>query len=87
MRPSDEETHYLHLETADAIEAAGVCIEISAAGLHKPVGELYPDRELLELCHERGVRDLDRATALARDVGYETVTVFDRRERRQEPLA
>ena len=101
VRAGDEETHYLHLETADAIEAAGVCVEVSAAGLHKPVGELYPDRGLLEACHERGVpitlasdahepahvgRDVDRAAAFAREVGYETVTVFDRRARRQEPL-
>jgi histidinol-phosphatase (PHP family) len=101
VRATDEETHYLHVETADAIEAAGVCIEVSAAGLHKPVGELYPDRALLELCHDRGVpitlasdahrpehvgRDVDRAAALAREAGYETVTVFERRERRQEPL-
>ena len=101
LRPGEEETHYLHVETADAIEAAGVCVEVSAAGLHKPVGELYPDRALLEACRERGVpitlasdahepahvgRDVDRAAAFAREVGYETVTVFDRRERRQEPL-
>jgi histidinol-phosphatase (PHP family) len=101
MRAGDEETHYLHVETADAIEAAGVCVEVSAAGLHKPVGELYPDRGLLEACHQRGVpitlasdahepahvgRDVDRAAALARQVGYETVTVFEGRSRRQEPL-
>lgn len=99
MRPADEEIHYLHVETADAIEAAGVCVEVSAAGLHKPTGEIYPDRELLAACHERGVpitlasdahepahvgRDVDRAAGLARDVGYETVTVFDGRKRRQE---
>jgi histidinol-phosphatase (PHP family) len=101
MRAPDEETHYLHIETADAVEAAGVCVEVSAAGLHKPVGELYPDRELLAACHERDVpitlasdahqpehvgRDVAKAAAFAREVGYETVTVFDRRERRQEPL-
>jgi histidinol-phosphatase (PHP family) len=101
MRASQEETHYLHVETADAIEAAGVCVEVSAAGLHKPVGELYPDRGLLAACHERGVpitlasdahepahvgRDVDRAAAFAREVGYETITVFDRRGRRQEPV-
>jgi histidinol-phosphatase (PHP family) len=101
LRPAEEETHYLHLETADAIAAAGVCIELSASGLHKPVGELYPDRSLLEACHDRGVpitlasdahepahvgRDVDKAAALARDVGYQTVTVFEGRERRQEPL-
>ena len=101
VRAGDEETHYLHLETAAAIEAAGVCVEVSAAGLHKPVGELYPDRRLLSACHERGVpitlasdahqpehvgRDVDKAAAFAREVGYETVTVFDGRARRQEPL-
>jgi hypothetical protein len=31
-------------------------------------------------------RDLDRAIEHARAAGYETVTLFDRREARQEPL-
>jgi len=31
-------------------------------------------------------RDVDLAAALARDVGYETVTVFEGRKRRQERL-
>jgi histidinol-phosphatase (PHP family) len=93
--------HYVHAETADAIEAAGVCVEISSAGLHKPVGELYPDGELLAACRARDVpitlasdahvpehvgRDLDLAVELARSAGYETVTLFDGRRRRQEPL-
>ena len=101
VRTREDEIHYLHLETADAIEAAGVCVEVSAAGLHKPVGELYPDRSFLEACRERDVpitlasdahepghvgRDLEKAVELAREAGYETVTVFDARERRQEPL-
>jgi histidinol-phosphatase (PHP family) len=100
-RPDLETVQWFHEETADAIEAAGVCIEVSSAGLHKPVGELYPDPPLLEACHARGVpitlasdahaaqnvgRDLDQAVRLARAAGYETVTVFDGRERRQEPL-
>jgi len=100
-RPDPEMAQLLHEETADAIEAAGVCVEVSSAGLYKPVGELYPDPQLLEACRARGVpitlasdahvpqnigRDLDRAIAHARAAGYETVTVFDRRERRQEPL-
>ena len=101
VRPAAEQVHYLHVETADAIEAAGVCVEVSAAGLHKPVGEIYPDHELLAACSERSVpitlasdahepahvgRDVDRAVEHAREAGYETVTVFERRERRQEPL-
>jgi histidinol-phosphatase (PHP family) len=31
-------------------------------------------------------RDIARAVAHARAAGYETVTVFDQRRRRQEPL-
>ena len=100
-RPDPEFAQWLFEETADAIEAARVCVEVSSAGLHKPVGELYPDPPLLEACRARGVpitlasdahvpqnvgRDLDRAVAHAHVAGYETVTVFDRRERRQEPL-
>jgi len=100
-RADAEAARWLHEETADAIEAAGLCVEVSSAGLHKPVGEVYPDPPLLEACHARGVpitlasdahipqnvgRDLDRALELARAAGYETVTVFELRERRQEPL-
>ena len=100
-RADAEAVQWLHEETADAIEAAGVCLEISSAGLHKPVGELYPDRPLLEACRARNVpitlasdahvpenvgRDLDRVVELARSAGYETLTVFEGRGRRQEPL-
>jgi histidinol-phosphatase (PHP family) len=100
-RPPEEQVHFVHVETADALEASGVCVEVSSAGLHKPVGEPYPDAPLLRLCRERGVpittasdahapqnagRDLGHAIAHARDAGYDSVTVFDRRARQQEPL-
>jgi histidinol-phosphatase (PHP family) len=75
----------------------GVALEISTAGLHKPVGELYPDLPMLAahppitLASDAHVpqnvgRDFDRALEHARAAGYETVTVFDRRRGRQEPL-
>jgi histidinol-phosphatase (PHP family) len=91
----------LYGRLADTLAAAGVAVEISTAGLHKPVGELYPDPELLRACVERSVpvttasdahvpanvgRDFDRALELARAAGCETVSVFDGRRRRQEPL-
>jgi len=100
-RPDPGLVAELHEEGAAAITDAGVCIEISTAGLHKPVGELYPDYSLLRACRERDVpitlasdahvpanvgRDFDEAVELARDAGYETVTVFDMRRGRQEPL-
>jgi histidinol-phosphatase (PHP family) len=75
----------------------GVALEISTAGLHKPVGELYPDAEMLAqrppitLASDAHVpqnvgRDFDRALELARAAGYETVTVFELRRAHQEPL-
>ena len=101
-RPAPDEVFLHHDETADAIEAVGgLAIEVSTAGLRKPVGELYPDRGLLDACRARGIpattasdahvpadvgRDLDQAVELMRSAGYETVTVFDARQARQEPL-
>ncbi len=101
-RPGKEDIVLHHEETADAIEAAGsVAIEVSTAGLRKPVGELYPDRGLLDACNTRGIpvttasdahvpgdvgRDFDLALELLRSAGYETVTVFEGRQARQEPL-
>jgi histidinol-phosphatase (PHP family) len=78
-----------------------VCIEVSSAGLHKRHGQLYPNPNLLTAAQAQGVpitlasdahvpqnvgRDLDRAVEHAQAAGYETVTVFDRRKGRQEPL-
>ena len=79
----------------DALE--GVALEVSTAGLHKPVGELYPDAELLRgasritLASDAHVaedvgRDFEAAVEHARSAGFETVTVFDGRSSRQEPL-
>jgi histidinol-phosphatase (PHP family) len=90
-----------YTDTCDAIAASGVAVEVSTAGLRKPVGELYPHPDFLAACRERGVpvttgsdahvpelvgRDFDRAAELLRSAGYATVTVFDRRRSRQEPL-
>jgi histidinol-phosphatase (PHP family) len=75
----------------------GVALEISTAGLHKQVGELYPDPAMLgprppiTLASDAHVpqnvgRDFDQALELARAAGYETVTVFEGRSARQQPL-
>jgi histidinol-phosphatase (PHP family) len=85
-------------ERIDYPRLSGVALEISTNGLYKPVGELYPDIEFLQesglpitLASDAHVpanvgRDLDRAVAHARAAGYDTVTVFDSRQARQEPL-
>jgi histidinol-phosphatase (PHP family) len=101
QRPEPEALAELHDEIADTAARTGVALEISTAGLRKPVGELYPDPPLLRAAVERGVPitlasdahlpgdvglDLDQAVALAREAGCETVTVFEGRKARQEPL-
>src|SRR5205814_4131634 len=99
-RPAREVVDELHKSAARAIAQAGVCVEVSAAGLHKPVGEVYPDLALLRRCRALDVpitlasdahypehvgRDVERAVERARAAGYDTVTVFEGRRRRQEP--
>jgi histidinol-phosphatase (PHP family) len=79
----------------------GVCLEVSTAGLRKPHGRIYPESDLLSAARRAGVsitlasdaheptdvgRDLDRGVQHARAAGYETVTVFEGRRARQEPL-
>ena len=55
----------------DGIASSNVAVEVSTAGLRKPVGEIYPSRELLEMCTAAG-----RPVALSSDahqpehVGY-----------------
>ncbi|MBV9127895.1 MAG: histidinol-phosphatase [Verrucomicrobia bacterium] len=80
-----------------AVAASGVALELSTAGLHKPVGELYPSADFLALTHAAGVpivinsdahapeevgRDFDRAIAAARAAGYRASARFERRARR-----
>jgi histidinol-phosphatase (PHP family) len=101
QRPGPERVAAHHEELAQAAADAGVAIEVSTAGLRKRVGELYPDPELLTRCRAHGVpvttasdahvprlvgEDFDRALELLRAAGYDTVTVFEARQGRQEPL-
>jgi histidinol-phosphatase (PHP family) len=85
----------------DGIAESDVAIEVSTAGLRKPVGEVYPDRAFLEMCLEAG-----RPVALSSDAhvpeelghGYEPtlewlselgvseLAVFERRSRRLEQM-
>ena len=85
-------------ERVDYPRLAGVALELSTNGRYKPVGEPYPDIELLQAAGlpitlasdahvpENAGRDLELALELARAAGYETVTLFEGRTARQEPL-
>jgi histidinol-phosphatase (PHP family) len=85
----------------DGIAESGVAIEVSTAGLRKRAQELYPAPALLEMCVEAGAPvalssdahrpedvgvDYDRALELLESVGVGELCVFERRERRLEPI-
>ena len=85
----------------DGIAESGIAIEVSTAGLRKPVGEIYPARAFLEMVLEAGnpialssdahTPDLighgyDQALELLGELGVCELSVFDRRTRRLEPL-
>ena len=100
-RPERELEEQLHEQAVEAIAASGVGVEVSTAGLRRPVAELYPDPHLLALCRACGVPatvasdahvprlvgcDFDRARELLRSAGYETITLFEQRRPTQVPL-
>lgn len=86
---------------AKTLAENGTCIEISTAGLRKPVGEIYPHPQLLKACYHHGVplvmssdahcpgdvgADYDKALSLARMIGYNEIQVFSRRRAEPHPL-
>lgn len=92
----------LYDEAAAAFAAGGVAVEVSTAGLRKPVGELYPHPDFLRACYRHAVPlslasdahrpedvglDFDRAVALARACGYREAVTFAGRRKRLVPFA
>ena len=49
----------------------GIAVELSTAGLRKPVGEIYPSRELCEMCIDAGAVFALSSTHAPDNVGYE----------------
>ena len=101
-RPRPQRDPRFFYEVAmEGIAESGIAVEVSTAGLRKPVGEIYPDRRFLEMVVDAGnpialssdahTPDLlghayDRALELLEDVGVRELCVFERRERRLEPI-
>lgn len=98
--PEDDLRRYYEL-AMDGIAASGIAIEVSTAGLRKPVNELYPSPGFLELCIEAGnpiVLSSDAHTPdvvgygyqdallYLADMGVTELATFDRRRRELEPL-
>ena len=56
--PTSDLRYYYEI-AMEGIAESGIAVEVSTAGLRKPVGELYPSRAFLEMVHRR--RQPDRA--------------------------
>jgi len=99
-RPEGDLRRFYELAMGGIAESR-IAVEVSTAGLRKPVGEPYPARPLLEWCLEAGCpvalssdahlpgqlgyRYQD-ALELLESLGVTELAVFDRRERRLEPI-
>ncbi|HMC06233.1 MAG TPA: histidinol-phosphatase [Solirubrobacterales bacterium] len=97
----DRDPRFYYEPAVEAIAETGVAVEVSTAGLRKPVGEIYPAPDFAAMCVEAGAafalssdahapRDVghayEQAVETMRDCGIERIAVFERRERRLEAL-
>jgi histidinol-phosphatase (PHP family) len=100
VRPEIDLRRYYE-PTVEAFLEAGVVVEVSTAGLRKPVGEIYPARGFLEMVVDAGLPialssdahtpehlgfGYEEAVALLSEIGITELTVFEGRERRTEAI-
>ncbi len=98
--PEGELRRYYEL-AADGLAESKIAVELSTAGLRKPVGELYPSREFLEMALEAGCpvalssdahrpedvgAGYDQALELLDSLGVTELAVFEGRRRRLVPI-
>ena len=99
-RPEGDLRRFYEL-AMEGIADSGIAVELSTAGLRKPVGEMYPDRAFLEMVVEAGNpialssdahtpeqlgHEYGRAVELLTGLGVREIAVFEGRQRRLEPL-
>jgi histidinol-phosphatase (PHP family) len=102
QRPWPEKDLRFYYDIAmEQIADSGIAIELSTAGLRKPVGEMYPSRAFLEMVVDAGNPialssdahtpeqlgfEYGQAMELLADVGVTEIAVFDRRAVTREPI-
>ena len=92
---------FFYEPAVEAIAASGIAVEVSTAGLRKPVAELYPSPAFAEMCVEAGAEfalssdahapdqvgfGYEQALEFLSELGVERICVFEGRKRRLEPL-
>jgi histidinol-phosphatase (PHP family) len=98
--PERDPRHYYE-PAVEAIAESGIAVEVSTAGLRKPVGEIYPAPAFAEMCVEAGADfalssdahtpeqvgyGYERAIEYLERLGIAEICVFERRQRRLTPL-
>ena len=91
-----QDVRILAKDVLHAIQKSGMVLELNAAGLRKPVGEIYPSRDLLEVAYELEIPitfssdahavdqvgfGYEKTKALAKEVGYTHAVTFKGREK------
>ena len=97
VEPLDED----YARVADLLNEKGMSIEINTAGLRREAGFIYPDRDFLGICLERGVpvtigsdahkpddlgRDFERVREMLAGSDKGNVAVYSRRKRTLVPF-
>ena len=91
-----QDVRLLAKASLNAIKKSGMVLELNAAGLRKPVGEIYPSKALLEEAYALDIPvtfgsdahspeqvgfGYEEAVALAKEVGYSRAVTFKGRDR------
>jgi histidinol-phosphatase (PHP family) len=96
-----KDLRFYYEPAVEAMLESGVAMEVSTAGLRKPVGEIYPARGFVEMAVDAGVPialssdahkpehlafGYEKAVEFLSGCGVRELAVFERRERRMEPI-
>ncbi len=97
----DKDLRFFYEPAVEAFAEAGVAVELSTAGLRKPVAELYPSRPYLEMVLDAGCPialssdahvpeqvgfRYEEALELLEELGVRDLAVFEHRRRRMEAI-
>ena len=92
----------IHVALVEAAEAGPCAVELNSNGYNKPVGEAYPEPQVIEGAHAAGLsitlasdahtpdrvgERFDDLAALAANAGYESFAWFEARQQRTAGLA
>jgi len=91
-----QDTRILAKNALQAIKKSNMVLELNAAGLRKPIAEIYPSKSLLEVAYELDIPitfssdahavkqvgfEYEQVIKLAKEVGYTKAVTFEQRDK------